>query len=206
MGDTVYEYVMVGNSPPVTKYTAADAGQTTVMDNIAAAGDVEAVVILNRPSVVEFSSPTIEIGQSFVAMVFKSSTIIERVLFEESATRLAFIEFGLSQWSAIPVALGIPVQPEVVWREDQFEAATNLDRVAIQEIEAAPDVQTRTLLQDPLIQYVRSPSIRVNEVVVLINVPETTKATRVYVNSALGYIQFIHKFLVPISSVAALVK
>ena len=204
MGDTVYEYVMVGNSPPVTKYTAADAGQTGVMDNIEGAGDRETVIILDQPLVVENNSPTVEVGQSFISMVFKSSSIVERVLFEEADTRLAFLEFGLSQFAAIPVALGIPVQPETAWRNSQFEAATVVDRDAMNEIAAAPDIQTRILLRDPLIEYIRSPTVRVDEIVMFINFPNTTDAFRVYVGSVLNYLQFVQFFVIPLATMRAI--
>jgi len=204
MGDAVFEYVAQGNSPPVGIFTAANAGQSTVMDDIAAAGDVDTTVILNRPFVVEQVSASVEVGQSFVLMTFKSSPIIERVLFQASLDRLAFIQEVLSQWAAIPVALGKPIQPETRWSDRQFQAATQSDRDAINEIDAAPDVQTRTILREPLIQYLRSPTVRVNEIVMFINFPQTTDAFRVYVASTLDFMQFVQHFVVPLATAEAI--
>lgn len=200
MGDAVFQYVAVGNSPPVGTFTAADAGQSTVMDDIAAAGDVDSTILLNRPFVIEQVSETIEVGQSFVFMQFKNSPLVERVLFPLSLDRLAFVQEVLSQWAAIPIALGKPVQPETTWSDKQFQAASQSDRDAMNEIDAAPDVQTRTLLRVPLVQYIRSPTIRVTEVVMFINFPNTTESFRVYVSSTLDFIQFVQHFVIPLAT------
>ncbi len=205
MGDTVFEYIAASAAvQPRAMFTAADAGQSTVMDNIAAAIDVDTTLMLNRPTLIEFVSPTIEVGQSFMSMEFKSSPITERILFETSPNRMAFIQEAMSQISLIPVALGKPVQPETVWRDSQFQAAQQNERDAIDEIDAAPDVQTRVLIRDPLIQYIRSPTVRVNEIVLFINFPNTTEAFRVYVSSTLDFMQFVQHFILPLATAVAI--
>ncbi len=205
MGDTVYEYVQMANAEPTAKFTDASGGQTTTMDNITAAGDVVSVVILNQPFVVESSSPTIEVGQSFITFLLTSSSIVDRVLFETTESRMAFMQNVLSQWSAILPALGIPVEPEMVWTNDQFEAATISERAAMEEIEAAPDVQTRNLLSIPNINYLRSPTVRPNETVIQMAYPETTEDIRIYLSSVLNQTQFIHRFIIPLATAQALI-
>jgi hypothetical protein len=205
MGDAVFQYVAAAAATqPVGIFVAADAGQTTVMDDIAAAGDVDTTIILNRPFVIEQVSATVEVGQSFVLMQFKNSPLIERVLLQLSLDRLAFMQLVLPQWSAVPVALGKPVQPETTWSDSQFQAASQGERDAINEIDAAPDVQTRTLLRDPLIQYIRSPTVRVDEIVVFVNFPNTTNAFRVYVGSTLDFMQFVQHFILPLATAVAI--
>ena len=146
MGDAVFQYVAASAAvQPVGIFVAADAAQSTVMNDIELAVDVDTTIILNRPTVIEQVSDTVEVGKSYITTQFKSSPIIERVLFELSLDRLAFMQLVLPQWAAIPVALGKPVQPETAWRDSQFQAAQQADRDAINEIDAAPDVQTRTL-------------------------------------------------------------
>ena len=99
MGDTVFGYVQMANAAPVPKFTNATGGQTIVIDNIAAAGDVVSVIILDNPRVIEFNSTTVEIGQSFVTLTSTSSPIIDRILFESTEGRLAFAQNVLSQWA-----------------------------------------------------------------------------------------------------------
>ncbi len=205
MGDVIFEYVaMSAATQPVGIFVTADAGQSTVMDDITAAGDVDTTVILNRPSVFEKVSDSVEVGQSFVQMQFKNSPIIERVLFQLSIDRLAFMQLVLPQWAAVPVALGKPVQPETTWSDSQFQAASQAEREAINEIDAAPDVQTRTLLREPLIQYIRSPTVRVNEIVLFMNFPNTTEAFRVYIGSTLDFMQFVQHFVIPLATAQAI--
>ncbi len=205
MGDAVFEYVAAAAATqPVGIFVEASAGETTVMDDIAAAGDVDSTIILNRPFVIEQVSESVEVGQSFVLMQFKNSPLIERVLFKLSLDRLAFMQLVLPQWSAIPVALGKPVQPETTWSSKQFQAASQTDRDAINEIDAAPDVQTRILLRDPLINYIRSPTVRVNEIVIFINFPNTTDAFRVYIASTLDFMQFVQHFILPLATAQAI--
>jgi len=204
MADTIFGYVQMANNQPITKYTDADAGQTTVMDNIAGAGDIVQVIINDNPLIIEFSSETIEVDKSYVEHRMTSSPIVNRILFESAEGRTAFVIQELSQLGRLKPALGRPVSPEVVWRDNQFEAAIQSDRTAIEEIEAALDVQTRTLLLDPKIQYLLSHTIHVGETVALVSFPDTTEATRIYLPSALNFIQFVHEFVLPTATATAL--
>jgi len=204
MGDTVFEYVAMANAAPVPKFTNATAGQTTVMDNIAAAGDVVSVIVLDNPRTVEFNSVTVEVGQSFVTYAPPSSPIIDRVLFETTEGRLAFVQNVVAQWSQIKPSQGIPVEPEVAWRGDQFEAAIQADVDAINEIEAAVDAVTTLMLEKPEISLVTSVTIRANEAVVLLNFAGVPDVIKVHLGSALDITSFVHKFMIPLAAGIAL--
>ena len=206
MGDVVYEYVQMANSPPVSKFTNASAGQIIVIDNIAAAGDVVSVIILNNPVVVEFSSSTVEVGQSFVSYVAISSPIVDRILFESTESRMVFMVDALSSLARIPPALGIPVEPEMEWRNDTFVAGIQVTRDAINEIESAPDVLIRDMLKEPRIRFVRSPTIRINETVVWIDYPQAAATIKVHLSNPLNFTSFMHKFIIPLAGATAIIR
>ena len=204
MGDVIYGYVQMANSPPVSKFTDANAGQSIVMDNIAAAGDVVSVIILDNPRVLEISSASIEVGQAFAEYVSTSSPTVDRILFESTEGRLAFIANVLSQWALIPPAQGIPVEPEMAWRDDKFTAATEEDRTAINEIEAAVDATIGEILEKPNIRFVSSLTVRPTEAVILITFLGLTNTIKVRVSNSLNTLSFFHKFISPLAAGLAL--
>ena len=206
MGDVVFEYVQMANAPPVAKFTDASAGQTTVIDNIFNSIDVIPVVVLNNPRVIEFSSPTVEVGQSFVSYVAISSLIVDRILFESTESRMAFMVDALSSLSRIPPALGIPVEPEMEWRNDTFVAGIQATRDAINEIESAPDVQIRDMLKIPRIRFIKSPTVRVNETVIWIDFPESSETIKVHMTTVNNETSFIHKFILPLATATAIIQ
>ena len=206
MGDIIFGYVQMANAAPVAKFTDADAGQITVMDNITTAGDVVAVIVNNNPRMVEFSSSTVEVGKSYIAYEATSSPIIDRILLESTEGRMAFVENVLAVISDGTPALGIPVQPEMIWRDDKFQPAIQENRTAIFEIENAPDVQIRTMLKIPRIRFVKSPTVRVNETVIWIDFPESSETIKVHMTTVNNETSFIHKFILPLAGATAIIR
>ena len=119
---------------------------------------------------------------------------------------MAFMTNVLSQVALIPPALGIPVQPEMIWRDERFEAGIQEDRDAIIEIENAPDVQTKDMLKTPRIRYLASPTVRVNESIIWIDFPETQETIKVHISSVLNATSFLHKFIVPLATATAIIN
>ncbi len=204
MGDTIYGYVQMANSPPVSKFTDATVGQTAVMDNIVAAGDVVSVILNDNPLIIEQNSATVEVGQSFTTFQSTSSPITDRILFESAEGRMAFIENVLSQIGLMKPALGIPIQPEMVWRDEKFEAGTQPDRDSINTIETAPDAITEQILLKPLIRITTSPTIKVNEAVILMDFVGLSNTIKVHVSNQLDLTSFFHKFIIPVAGALAL--
>lgn len=104
MPDVVFRYVMMANAQPLGMYEVATAGESTVMDNIVAAGDVTTEQLSKIPPAEELTSPTVEAGKFVILYDFPSLARRTRILLEDGAARMAFFANELTALISEPLS------------------------------------------------------------------------------------------------------
>jgi hypothetical protein len=95
----------MANAQPLGMYEVAGAPDSTVMDNIAAAGDVTEVMLNGEPPISELTSATVEVGQFVIHFDFPDAERRTRILLVNAADRMSFLSNELLTLNGLIIEL-----------------------------------------------------------------------------------------------------